>query len=72
MLGLGNIRIMLDSIGVGRDWVTARMEYPFGRGINLQMEVPSIEPLLSALRQSGSAPFLGPEEKWYRCGDLEL
>lgn len=42
--------VMLEEAGVGRNWVTAPLDRPPGRGVNFQISVPSIEPLLSSLR----------------------
>jgi len=35
----GTARVMLDQLGTGRDWVTAPLELPLGRGINLEIAV---------------------------------
>ena len=41
--------LMLDQIGVGRTWATGALEPPLGRGLNLQLEVSSVTPLLERL-----------------------
>ena len=56
---------MIDQINKGRTWETAEFKYPLGRGVNLQIEVESITPLLDNLRKSNIALFAEPEEKWY-------
>ena len=33
-IALGNAVLMLDQVGLGRDWMTGALERPFGRGIN--------------------------------------
>jgi catechol 2,3-dioxygenase-like lactoylglutathione lyase family enzyme len=73
-LALGGARLMIDQIGVGRDFDIpgAPRERPFGRGVNLQTEVVALDPILDRLRAAGVALFLGPEERWYRSGDKEL
>lgn len=50
-------------------WVTAPQEKPYGRGINLQIEVDAIDPILSRLEKAGIALFRPVEEAWYRSGD---
>jgi catechol 2,3-dioxygenase-like lactoylglutathione lyase family enzyme len=60
---------MLDQLGTGRDWVTAPLEPPLGRGINLEITVEDIAPILAALVAAGWPLFLGPEEKTYRVGE---
>lgn len=71
-LTLGKAQIMIDQIGVGRTWQTAEFNYPLGRGINFQIEVTSIEPLLQNLKKAGIKLFLEVEEKWYRKDDEEV
>jgi catechol 2,3-dioxygenase-like lactoylglutathione lyase family enzyme len=51
-------------------WATAPREKPYGRGINLQIEVDAIEPILTRLREAGIALFRPVEEAWYRSGDV--
>ena len=46
-------------------WLTAEMERPFGRGINLQIEASALEPLLDGLERAGHALYREPEEAWY-------
>jgi catechol 2,3-dioxygenase-like lactoylglutathione lyase family enzyme len=70
-LDLDGAHIMLDEIGKTRDWVTGSLETPFGRGINFQIRVPAIEPILAALARLGWPLFMEPEQKWYRTGEIE-
>jgi catechol 2,3-dioxygenase-like lactoylglutathione lyase family enzyme len=70
-LTLGQAQIMIDEIGKSRTWTTAEFNYPLGRGINLQIEVASLEPLLTKLRANHIQLFLEPEEKWYQVDDYE-
>lgn len=60
---------MLEQQGIGRNWVTAPLEPPLGRGINLQISVPNLDPILTALREADYELFMKPETKWYRIGD---
>lgn len=62
---------MLEQYGVGRNWLTGPLDRPLGRGINLQIAVPSIDPIHSSLRDAGWPLFMEPETKWYRTGDGE-
>jgi catechol 2,3-dioxygenase-like lactoylglutathione lyase family enzyme len=61
-------RIMLDRLGSTRDWVAAPLEYPLGRGMNLEIAVASVQPLLDACTAAGWPLFLPPEVKSYRVG----
>jgi catechol 2,3-dioxygenase-like lactoylglutathione lyase family enzyme len=58
--------VMLEQIGVGRNWVSGALERPLGRGINFQITVESIAPLVEALADEGWPLFMAPEEKWYQ------
>ena len=67
----GNAHIMLDTMGIGRNWISAALELPLGRGINFQVTVLSIEPIVAALRVASWNLFMEPETKWYRNGAIE-
>ncbi len=47
------------------------MQRPFGRGINLQMMVDRLAPILHGLAKAKWPLFEGPQEAWYRIGDSE-
>ena len=65
-------QIMLEEVmAPGRRWVTAPLERPFGRGINLQITVDDVVPILTSLDAAGWPLFLDPEEVWYRAGTGE-
>jgi catechol 2,3-dioxygenase-like lactoylglutathione lyase family enzyme len=64
--------LMLDQISVGRTWATGPLETPFGRGINLQLTVSQIDPLLARLEQAGIAIYLPVEAKTYRVGGTDV
>ena len=70
-LDLAGAQIMLDEIGKTRDWVTGALESPLGRGVNFQIRVPAVEPILAALVHAEWPLFMEPEEKWYRTGEVE-
>jgi catechol 2,3-dioxygenase-like lactoylglutathione lyase family enzyme len=64
-------QVMLEERGRNRNWVTAPLLAPFGRGVNFQISVPAVEPILRALADAAWPLFMEPEEKWYRTGTLE-
>lgn len=70
-LRCGTAHIMLEQIGVGRNWVPDALERPLGRGVNFQVAVPSIAPLVERLASSGWSLFMAPEEKWYQTADTK-
>lgn len=79
MLEREGSRLMLDQITppdatseTARTWLTGVMEYPFGRGINLQIETTNIDALYVKAQEKGARIFLSMEEKWYRADAVEL
>ena len=73
-LELGAAELMIDQIGLTRTFMVAgaALDYPLGRGVNLQILVPSVTDVLTRLTEAGIPLFLPPEEKWYRRGDMEV
>lgn len=67
----GSARLMLEEIGVGRNWVPGVLERPLGRGVNFQISVPALPALLERLASAGWPLFMAPEEKWYQTGDSQ-
>lgn len=67
-LKLGEAELMIDQIGAGRTFDDGHLpsEYPFGRGLNVQIEVHDVEPLLRALNAANHKLYLPKEDKWYR------
>jgi catechol 2,3-dioxygenase-like lactoylglutathione lyase family enzyme len=52
-------------------WEPGEMLRPFGRGINFQMMVEHVAPILSALEAAGWPLYEQPSDAWYRTGDVE-
>ncbi len=71
-LTLGQVQLMIDQIGLGRTWQTAAFEYPLGRGINFQITVDNLEPILDNINKRQIPLLMEVEERWYRKNNLEL
>ena len=72
-LDLDGAEVMLDQHSAeGRHWLTRPFETPLGNGINLQITVEDVAPILDRLAAARWPLFMRVEEKWYRAGDLEL
>ena len=56
----------------GRRFVSGELEPPFGRGVNLQIEVSDVATLYSTVRAAEWPVFLELEDRWYRRDELEL
>jgi catechol 2,3-dioxygenase-like lactoylglutathione lyase family enzyme len=67
-LALGEAELMIDQIDLGRTFDNghAPQDPPFGRGVNLQIRVDILDPLLSSISAAGWPLFLAVEDKWYR------
>lgn len=57
-LSLGDSQIMIASWAQDGTWESAPFEYPFGRGINLQILVDDARALREQLRRNGIEPFV--------------
>ncbi len=54
-----------EAAGPGRRFTTAKLEKPFGRGMNLQIEVNEAENLYNKILSVNYEPHIPLEEKWY-------
>ena len=61
---LGRAQLMLEQDHL-QAWRTGPLERPLGRGINLQVEVPSVSSCAAALLAAGFPLFREPVESWY-------
>ncbi len=66
-LDLGGAELMIEE--ETEFWATAPRERPYGRGINLQIEVEDLDAILARLQQAGLPVFRPVEEAWYRAGE---
>ncbi|KAK9481756.1 hypothetical protein V1527DRAFT_478644 [Lipomyces starkeyi] len=52
-------------------WESGAMQRPYGRGINLQLKVERLAPILTTLAKAEWPLYEPPSEVWYRTGDYE-
>jgi catechol 2,3-dioxygenase-like lactoylglutathione lyase family enzyme len=69
-LELGQAQIMLEELDEG-SWLTGALDAPFGRGLNLQIEVEDVADLAARLEASGLSLFRPIATEWYRQDDVE-
>jgi catechol 2,3-dioxygenase-like lactoylglutathione lyase family enzyme len=69
-LDLGQAQIMLEELGEDA-WLTGRLDPPFGRGLNLQIEVADVAALAGKLTAAGLPLFRPLTTEWYRQDDVE-
>lgn len=71
-LDLAGAQLMLEeAAGPGRRFRVAPLERPFGRGMNLQIQVPDARAIHARVEAAGYEPFVPLEERWYRANDAE-
>lgn len=66
---LDGVDIMAEGInGIGRRWLTDKVEKPFGRGVNFQWDVSEIDDLYSRVKALvPNSIYLEMETKAYQC-----
>lgn len=64
-LSLGKIQIMLQELRENEKWELAPLNYPFGNGINFQLDVKNVDKIYAALKTKYPISF-EMEENWYR------
>ncbi|MBW2240605.1 MAG: VOC family protein [Deltaproteobacteria bacterium] len=77
-LSLGSAHLMLEQAASNKrataeefqagQWRTADLERPFGRGLNLEIEVEDLAPMVSRLSAHAYSLLLEPHEKSRRVG----
>lgn len=65
----GGAQVMLNAIN--GNWRTGDLEPPLGRGINLQITVDAVDPILATLVAASWPLFRPAHEAWYRVGEEE-
>ena len=63
---LGEIQFMLQEISKDDKWDIASLIYPFGNGINFQLEVENVEKIYEILKENNYDITFKMEENWYR------
>jgi catechol 2,3-dioxygenase-like lactoylglutathione lyase family enzyme len=65
--------LMLEqSVSQGRLSPRAELAYPFGRGINFQIQIFDVERLHTLILAAGVEVYLPLEERWYRRENDEI
>ncbi|WP_282093779.1 bleomycin resistance protein [Epibacterium ulvae] len=70
-LKFGTAEMMIDQIGLGRDFDDLAPDTPLGRGVNFQIEVAEIAGLYATVKGVAAEIILPLEDKWYRTSDCE-
>lgn len=65
-ISLKNIQFMLQELSDQNKWEIAELSYPFGNGINFQLEVSNIDNIYNNLIKNNYHITFPIEENWYR------
>ncbi|KMT52782.1 bleomycin resistance protein [Pseudomonas fildesensis] len=72
-LDLDGAQVMLEQVDpLANQWQTGALERPFGRGMNLQVDVAAVLPLLQRLDEAAYPLFKTCKDVWYRAGEVEV
>lgn len=63
-----HVHMMLEQIS-DEGWVTGELEAPLGRGVNFQIELSDLEPLVKRLKTHKVPLFREMKETWYDIGE---
>ena len=65
-ISLGEIQFMIQEISDNDKWDIAPLTYPFGNGVNFQLEVDSLDEIYNNFKNSNYKIKFDIEENWYR------
>ena len=65
-ISLGKIQFMLQELSNNEKWNVGSLKYPFGNGINFQLEVDNLDEIYNNLKKSNYKITFDIEENWYR------
>ena len=71
-ISLGEIQFMIQELSTNDKWSLAPLTYPFGNGINFQLEVDNLQEIYNNLKNSNYKITFDIEENWYRQDDKLL
>ena len=71
-ISLGKIQFMLQEISDNDKWNIMELTYPFGDGINFQLEVNNVNEIYKNLKDNNYKITFEIEENWYRQGNRLL
>ena len=65
-ISLGEIQFMLQEITENDKWDVAPLSYPFGNGINFQLEINNLQEIYNNFKNANYKIAFDIEENWYR------
>lgn len=72
-LDLDGAQVMLEQVDPDAgQWLTAELSRPFGRGVNLQIDVEAVTPIIERLGAVQIPLYKNCKDTWYRADDVEV
>lgn len=65
-ISLNNIQFMLQELSNNDKWNVGELKYPFGNGINFQLDVEDIDKIYNNFKNNNYTITFDIEENWYR------
>ena len=66
---MGEIQFMLQEISEDDKWTVAKLEYPFGNGINFQLDLNDVTLIYNKIKEKNYKIAFELEENCYRQND---
>lgn len=67
-LSYNGSQIMIQELGPGEKEVE-KLEYPFGRGVNFQIDTKSVQSIINSLNKNNYPLKRGIKDSWYEAGN---
>jgi hypothetical protein len=72
-INLNGAQVMLEEVDSNSgQWLTSPLTRPFGRGVNLQIDVENVAPVIQSLGMAGFPLSRECKDIWYRAETLEV
>lgn len=71
-LSLEGSQVMIQEISENDKWALENLKYPFGNGVNFQIEVKNVEKIYNKLKAINYSVAFEMQENWYRENDKIL
>ena len=68
-ISMGEIQFMLQEISEDDKWTVAKLEYPFGNGINFQLDLNDVTLIYNKIKEKNYKIAFELEENCYRQND---
>lgn len=65
-ISLEGSQIMIQEISKNDKWTLEKLKYPFGNGVNFQIEVKNVDKIYNKLKATNYSIAYAMEENWYR------